>query len=91
MNPENPLVTLGPIAWMVGYSVVHSLGALPDPNEPMFATVMGGIGAVVGAILHLARHRSAQGIQLTSFLFGISATGIGYAVYAGFVVAAGFQ
>jgi hypothetical protein len=75
---------------MVGYSITRTIGKLPDPSDPGFATVLATLGAFVGAAVHLARNRALDGIQLTAFMFGFVATGIGLTIYASCVIAAGF-
>jgi hypothetical protein len=75
---------------MIGYSITRAIGKLPDPSDPGFATVLATLGAFVGAAVHLARNRTLGGIQLTAFMFGFVATGMGLMIYAGCVIAAGF-
>lgn len=87
MSGDNPILIVGFVMWMAGYSVAQLMGEMPDPGDPNFPTIMGMVGAFVGSAFHLARKRSIDGIQLTAFMFAFVATGIGY---VSFIVAAGY-
>jgi xanthosine utilization system XapX-like protein len=91
MSGESPIAALGVFIWMVGYSVVHLADGLPNPAEPAVVTILGAVGAFVGATFHLARKRAIEGIQLTGFMFWFVATGIGLAIYTGHLIALGFS
>lgn len=90
MSGESSLLPLGFLIWMVGYSVVHLADGLPNPADPAVVTILGAVGAFVGAAFHLARKRTLEGIQLTGFMFWFVATGIGLTIYTAHLLALGF-
>jgi len=90
VNGENPILALGFFIWMAGFSVVHLARGLPDPADPAVVTILGAVGALLGAAFHLARKRAVEGIQLTAFLFWCVAAGVGLTIYAAHLIALGF-
>lgn len=90
MSGENPILALAFFMLMTGSGAVQLAEGLPDPANPSVITILGALGAFIGAAFHLARRRTIDGIQLTAFMFWFVATGIGLAVYAAHLIALGF-
>jgi xanthosine utilization system XapX-like protein len=90
MSGENPILALGFFILMTGSGAVQLAESLPNPASPTVVTILGAVGAFIGAAFHLARKRTIEGIQLTAFMFWFVATGIGLAIYTGHLIAFGF-
>lgn len=89
MSGESPILALAFFIWITGSGVVHLAQGLPSPADPTIITILGAIGAFVGAGFHLAREHTVAGIQLTAFMFWFAATGIGLTIYSAHLIALG--
>lgn len=89
MSGESPILALAFFIWITGSSIVHLAQGLPNPADPTIVTILGAVGAFIGAGFHLAREHTVEGIQLTAFMFWFVATGIGLTIYTAHLIAFG--